>query len=243
MQAPKLPSLEDRLPDLAVAIRACARELSEARPTTSYIPFFEDLYAVVHGLKGVLGILAGSQEHRNFILRFVEVLQESLSGPMVLRKMKDAAKILEEIADRLDYPDLRSQDRASLAEKLDALAACYERDIPHEERMKEVPEHLFYVNEFVSKKAREISLLHLNQCVVEDNILLDQIPFWRTQLQEALLFPEFGRGIVVNFLPFINSEGSRTLKVWAWVAASSHSRATLKQRIKDVMPKVNITKV
>ncbi|RZA00170.1 MAG: hypothetical protein EOP11_18620 [Proteobacteria bacterium] len=106
-----------------------------------------------------------------------------------------------------------------------------------------MPAHLFYVNEQVSKKAREISLLGLNHCVVEDQILLDEIPLWRTQLNEALLHAEFGRGLVVNFLPFISSEGSQSLKVWAWVAAATHSRAALKSRVKEVMPRVTISKL
>ena len=66
---------------------------------------------------------------------------------------------------------------------------------------------------------------------------------WRTQLTEALSSAEFGRGLVINFLPFLSPEGSRKLKVWAWVAASTHTRAALKMRIKEVMPKVAITKV
>ena len=99
------------------------------------------------------------------------------------------------------------------------------------------------MSEFGSKKAREISLLKLNFCGVEDETRLDEIPLWRTQLQEALNSREFGRGLVVNFLPFLSPEGSRTLKVWAWVAAASYSRASLKQRVKEVMPKATITKL
>ena len=108
--------------------------------------------------------------------------------------------------------------------------------------MESIPSHHSYVNEFVSKKAREIQLLNMNHCVVEDEALLDDIPLWRANLNEALNSPEFGRGILVNFLPLLSPEGSRTLKLWAWVAASSLSRASLKQRIKEVMPKTQITK-
>lgn len=240
---PDLPRFADRLPDLLDALRQGAASLQASPPKQSYIPFFEDMYAVAHSLKGVLQILACPPEVALAITALSETLVAALAGDQICRKNKEAGSRLAEFAGLLDQADLGSLKAEALVKPLDALKALYERDIPHEERLKEIPSHLFYVNEFVSKKARETNLLGLNHCVVEDEILLDEIPLWRTQLVESLTSAEFGRGLVVNFLPFLSPEGSRKLKVWAWVAAATHSRAALKQRVKEVMPKVAITKL
>lgn len=241
--APDLPRFADRLPDLLEALRQGAASLQAAPPKQSYIPFFEDMYAVAHGLKGVLQILACPSEVAAAITALSETLVSALAGSQICRKNKEAGSLLADFARLLDQPDLSLLKSEDLAKPLVALKALYEEDISHEERLKEIPSHLFYVNEFVSKKARETHLLGLHHAVVEDEILLDEIPLWRTQLEESLSSEEFGRGLVVNFLPFLSPEGSRKLKVWAWVAAATNSRAALKQRIKEVMPKVAITKL
>lgn len=238
---PELPNFRDRLPDLTQALRQAGRDLCESKPNQSYIPYFEDVYAAAHSLKGVIGILDCPKGMADFILGFNQTLLKGLSGPSICRKTKEAGEIFLKIADVLDRDEIANESQ--LEPWNPQLAALYSDDLDHEARLREVPPHLFYVSEFVSKKAREISLLKLNFCVVEDETRLDEIPLWRTQLQEALMFREFGRGMVVNFLPFLNPEGSRTLKVWAWVAAASHSRASLKQRIKEVMPKATLTKL
>jgi len=240
---PELPRFADRLPDLLEALRQGAASLDASPAKQSYIPYFEDMYAVAHGLKGVLQILSCPPEAAVAITALSETLVSALSGDYICRKNKEAGALLTQFASLLDQPDLNALRAADLMKPLEALQNLYETDIPHEERLKEIPSHLFYVNEFVSKKARETNLLGLHHAVVEDEILLDEIPLWRTQLEEALSSPEFGRGLVVNFLPFLSSEGSRKLKVWAWVAAATHSRAALKQRVKEVMPKVLLTKL
>jgi hypothetical protein len=242
--SPELPNFSDRLPDLVQVLRLSGRELSEARPSQSYIPYFEDVYAVAHSLKGVIGILDCPKPMADFIFALNETLLQALSGIFLCRKNKEAGTAFLRLADALDRDKpAETADLAALNEWLPQLAALYSEDGDHEARLKEVPAHLFYVNAFVSKKAREISLLKLNFCVVEDEILLEEIPLWRTQLQEALLSPEFGRGLVVSFLPFVSSEGSRRLKLWAWVAAASYSRAGLKQRLKEVMLHASLTKL
>jgi hypothetical protein len=168
----------------------------------------------------------------------------ALSGISVCRNLTDTGKVFQRMANALDIDrPAEEADLALLTGEIEKLAALYTDDLGHEARLADVPAHLFYVNDFVSKKAREITLLNLNHCVAEAEARLDDIPLWRTQLNEALLSPEFGRGMVVNFLPFLSSEGSRTLRLWAWVAAASHSRASLKQRVKDLLPKVTITKL
>ncbi len=224
-------------------LRQSGSHLHSARPNQTYLPYWEDTYAVAHNLKGVLNILSSPPVVAEFITRFTEVLLQGLSGASICRSLKPAGDLFLEIAALLDVSEIEKISRSSLLGTLDRLVFLYATDEEHNERLKDVPAHLFYVNEFVSKKAREISLLNLNHCVVEDEILLDEIPLWRTQLSEALNSSEFGRGIVVNFLPFLSPEGSCRLKVWAWVAAATHSRASLKQRVKEVMPKVAITKL
>lgn len=227
-----------------MALRQAGRDLVASKPNQSYIPYFEDIYVVAHGLKGVILILDCPQAMANFVLELNEILLKSLSGSAICRKNKEAGELFLSLADLLDRErPAETVDGAELQAWLPKLESLFTDDAAHEERMQEIPPHLFYVNEFVSKKAREISLLGLNHTVVEDEVLLDSIPLWRTQLQEALIYPEFGRGLVVNFLPFLNSQGSRSLKLWAWVAAASHSRAALKQRIKEVMPKATLTKL
>ncbi len=241
---PDLPTFSDRLPDLTLVLRQAGRDFADSKPNQSYIPYFEDIYAVAHGLKGVIHILECPEGMAKFVLEMNELFLKTLGGSAICRKNKEAGEALLALADLLDrdHP-AETVDMAQLNEWLPKMDSLLSEDAKHEERMKEIPPHLFYVNEFVSKKAREISLLGLNHTVVEDEVLLDSIPLWRTQLQEALLSPEFGRGLVVNFLPFLNSQGSRSLKLWAWVAAASHSRAALKQRIKEIMPKATLTKL
>lgn len=238
-----LPSFSDRLPDLVQILRMTAENLESCKPNQTFLPYWEDVHGVAHSLKGVLEILACPPTLANFIRGLNDALTEGLSGPSICRRLPETAPLFRELSRALDEEEKQDPGEAYFTEWLKKFRALYQPDLPHDERMKEVPAHLFYVNDQVSKKAREISLLKLNHAVVEDLILLDEIPLWRTQLNEALLSPEFGRGLVVNFLPFISSEGSRKLKVWAWVAAATHSRASLKQRIKEVMPKVQLGKL
>jgi len=233
-----LPAFTDRLPDLVQALRTASRELKTAGLNQSYLPYWEDVYAVAHSLKGVLTILRCPPDLADFIVRFTASLSEGLAGASVCRELKRASLSFAVLAEALDGATLPEPD--FYADWLATFTKLYALDIEHEARMSEVPSHLVYVSEQVSKKAREISLLKLNQCVVEDIILLDEIPLWRTRLNEALLHPDLGRGLLVNFLPFISSEGSQKLNVWAWVAAATHSRAALKARVKEVMPEVSL---
>lgn len=245
-QGAELPSFNDRLPDLVQVLRSIASELQQkgqAQISQSYLPYWEDLYASAHSIKGVLKILSCPPELSAFIVSFNENLLSALSGNKICRRLEEAGNCFLQISDELDKQDADKIDHPKLKTLLTDLEALYDTDLNHEDRLKEIPSHLFYVNEFVSKKAREVSLLNLSHCVVEDEVLLDEIPLWRTQLSDALTHPEFGRGIVVNFLPFLSPEGSRHLKVWAWIAAASHSRAVLKQRVKEFLPKAHIGKL
>lgn len=239
----ELPKFADRLPDLQQALREAGAELQAAPKSQSYLPAWEDLYSAAHGLKGVLQLLSCPEGLAGFIVAFNEALVSGLSGPSVCRETQAAGAKFIQLAALLDEPEPEKIPVQALHDWLGEFRQLYKLDVDHNERLKEIPPHLFYVNEFVSKKAREITLLHLNHCAVEDEILLDHIPLWRTQLRQALISEEFGRGILVNFLPFLSPEGSRRLKVWAWVAAASHSRASLKQRIKETMPNTHLSKV
>jgi hypothetical protein len=240
---PELPKFGDRLPDLTILLRQAGRDLETSRANQTYIPYWEDVYAGAHALKGVLYVLNSPKPMTEFILGFTYCLQMALAGTSVCRRNKEAGQAFLELAQTLEQNEPEAVSAAFLKDWLKNFESLYQEDVGHEERLRGVPPHLFYVNELVSKKAREVALLGLNFCVVEDLILLDDIPLWRTQLNEALVSPEFGRGLVVNFLPFLSSEGSRTLKAWAWIAAATYSRAALKQRVKEVMPKVTITKL
>lgn len=240
-EEPNLPKFQDRLPDLISCLRQCGGELAKANNKQSYIPYWEDVYAIAHNLKGVTRILPTPPEMVKFIERFTDILHSALAGDRVCRENKQSGTIFQKMASLLDSDG--NIGFSSLQELCSELEKLLTVDKNHEERLAEIPSHLFYVNEFVSKKSREIKILDLHSCVVEDEILLEEIPFWRTQLNEALIHQEFGRGILVNFLPFLSSEGSKNLKVWAWVAAASHSRASLKQRLKEIMPKVKLGKI
>ncbi len=239
----EFPSFTDRLPDLILAVRTASQDLSASKPTESYLPYVEDLYTVLHGLKGSLNLIKIEKEFEVFVLRFCELLSNCLQGEFVIRDKAKIGSVLDGIREILEHPQLQHHEGVGLQQKLDQFQELMMKDIPHAERIKLMPSYVFYVNDLVSKKAREVSELKFNDCVVEDTVMLEQIPFWRAQLNNALHCPEFGRGIVVNFLPLLSHEGSRSVKLWAWVAAGSLSRATLKQRIKDVMPKVTITKL
>lgn len=241
---PGLPNFSDRLPDLTQALRQAGRDLCEAKSTQSYIPYFEDVYTVAHSLKGVTRILSCPKPMEDLIIELNVQLVRALSGTSICRKLAETGAVFLAMAQALDIDNPAEEaDLDLLGKQIQQLTALYQEDVAHEARLADVPAHLFYVNEFVSKKAREITLLKLNHCVAEAEARLDDIPLWRTQLNEALVSPEFGRGIVVNFLPFLSSEGSRSLRLWAWVAAASYSRASLKQRVKELLPKVTITKL
>lgn len=242
--SPELPNFSDRLPDLTQVLRQVGRDLAEAKANQSYIPYFEDIYTVSHSLKGVTRILACPKPMEDFIVELNVTLVRALSGTAICRRLADCGKLFREMAELLDRDrPAETADMGALNAQLETLRGLYTEDLAHEARLAQIPAHLFYVNDFVSKKAREIDLLKMNHCVVEDEARLDDIPLWRTQLNEALVSPEFGRGMVVNFLPFLSPEGSRSLKLWAWVAAASYTRANLKQRIKETMRKATLTKL
>lgn len=223
-----------------MAIHASARGLALLKPPGSYLPLWEELYHAIHNTKGVMQILKTPEKMQRFLLSFHQTILAATTGPQVVRSAAEVAARLVEIADHLDKKT-QNPDFTFLEKKLREIESLYTNDLSHEKRIETIPENLYYVNDFVSKKVREIQVLGWNHCIVEDEILLEQIPFWRAQLQESLALPSKNQGLLVNFLPFINSEGSKTLKVWAWVAAPTDSRAALKQRIKEEMPKVKIT--
>jgi len=237
-----LPNFRDRLPDLILSLKQSGNSLQSTSTRQSYLPYWEDLYMVAHTLKGLVRLLVCPPEMAKFILDLNELLHSALGGPFLCRNLKDCGKYFLSLSDLLEAEEDK-MDFQALEKTLGQIRSLLAQDIDHEERLASVPAHLFYVNDFVSKKAREIHLLQLHQCVIEDKILLEEIPFWRGQVNEALLFPEFGRGLVVNFLPFLSPEGSSKLNVWCWVAAASHSRASLKQRLKEVLPSVAIGKI
>lgn len=239
---PDLPKFSDRLPDLVLALRQIGRDLAQSPANQSYLPFWEDIYASVHSVKGVLKILSCPEQLAIFIVELNDTLLQGVTGDQICRRVKEAGQAFEQLAGYLDV-ELEKIDVPKLQAWLDNFRSYYIQDESHEERRKRIPLHLFHVNDQVTKKARESDLLNFNQCVVEDEILLDEVSLWRTQLNDALTSPEFGRGLVINFLPFISPEGSRHLKVWAWVAAPTHSRAALKQRIKEAMPKAKLGKL
>ncbi|NUM89628.1 MAG: hypothetical protein HUU37_10520, partial [Bdellovibrionales bacterium] len=222
--------------------RHVAQELAALGPHNSYLPAWEDLHAGLHSLKGIVNILATPPGMGDFIVRFTHLTGEALAGSSVIRRGKEMADALLPIAQLLEQGN-GSWNLAELSRSLDKIPPLMEPDIPHERRLEDIPADLYYVSELVSKKAREIALLRWNHCIVEDQILLDQVPFWKTQLLESLEIENRGRGFVVNFLPFIGPEGGRELKVWAWVGAPTDTRAALKQRVKAVMPKVQITSI
>lgn len=242
-EAPDLPRFSDRLPDLVHILGITGSSLLRAKTTQSYLPYWEDIYAIAHSLKGVSQILLCDQRLQQFIFRFCDFLSDGLTEKSICRKVHEAGSRFSSLSEILDKEQLHDINFETLNSTMDELNALYDQDLNHEQRLAEIPRHLFYVNEFVSKKAREISLLHLNHCSVEEEILLDEVALWRTQLNEALQAEDFGRGMIVNFLPFLSPEGSRQLKVWAWVAAATHSRAALKQRLKEFMPKISIGKI
>jgi hypothetical protein len=238
-----LPRFTDRLPDLIQALQITGEALASAQPKQSYLPYWEDLFQTTHSLKGVLGILSCPPTLARFITALDQTFVMGVSGPLVCRRIQEAGAMMSELAHLLYTTEPDLLDGKPLSAWIERFLDLHAQDLDHEARLKEIPSHLFYVNEFVSKKAREIVLLNLNHCVVEDQVLLEEIPLWRAQLQEALLGPEFGRGLLVNFLPFLSPEGSRKLQVWAWIAAATHSRASLKQRIKEVLPRASIGKI
>ena len=235
-----LPSFEDRLPDLVLVIQNSARKLETVTPPGSYLPTWEDLYQSVHSMKGVVGILKAPEPLRLFILNFHEAIAAATVGQKVVRDTAATAKCLAEIANHLNQK-ISALDVKFLDKKVREIESLYVDDLPHEKRTESIPGDLYYVSEIVSKRVREMLHFGWSHCIVEDEILLEHIPFWRAQLQESLVLPDGNMGLLINFLPFISSEGSRTLKVWAWVAAPTDSRAALKQKVKDEMPKVKIT--
>ncbi|MFM9458640.1 hypothetical protein, partial [Streptomyces europaeiscabiei] len=78
------------------------RDLSEARANQSYIPYFEDVYAVAHSLKGVTRILECPKAMEDFILDLNETFVRALSGPSLCRKLAEAGAVFLAMADLLD---------------------------------------------------------------------------------------------------------------------------------------------
>ncbi|RZA08645.1 MAG: hypothetical protein EOP11_04285, partial [Proteobacteria bacterium] len=165
-----LPAFTDRLPDLGQVLRTASRDIAAAGLNQSYIPYWEDVYQVAHSLKGVMYILSCPPELEAFMMELNAALLAGLAGPLVCRDLKAAGKAFGALSEGLDQSPLPGA--AFYAQWIAGFHGLYSEDVDHDARMNEVPAHLFYVNEQVSKKAREISLLGLNHCVVEDQILL-----------------------------------------------------------------------
>lgn len=236
----KLPHFRDRLPDLLETLQSIGNRIQALPNTQSYIPYWEDLYTNLHGLKGVTQILPCEPELASFIVELCESVLCAYGGNKILRDYKKTGALLLRTKDCLAKANFSGETAQNLVQELQQL---FTDDLPHREREKLMPAHLFYVNDFVSKKFRETQLLNINHCVIEDEIFLNEIPEWRKKLDAFLDHEEYGRGFIINFLPFIQSEGSRKVKIWAWIALATPTRATLKQRIKESIPQVTITKI
>jgi len=235
-----LPHFRDRLPDLFEALHTTAHQLKKISKHHSYLPYWEDLYSVLHSLKGVTQILPCEPELVETILALNNCMMKAYSGPFLIREHEKVSGILLQLKNSFSQIPLATN---TIKTELEQLQKTFILDIDHKSRTAKMPPALFYINEFVSKKFRETELLHLNHCVIEDEILLQEIPNWRKKLEQFLDHPEFGRGFIINFLPFISSEGSRKVKVWTWIALATPTRAALKQQVKEHIPSVHISKL
>ncbi len=235
-----LPELRDRIPDLTDALEQCAKALQKLPKNKSYLPAWEDLYMVTHALKGVSKLLPAEQSLITAVIELSDTVALALQGNSLVRDHAKTAEILLQIKELLEKEKISVENSQSV---LQNLRASYIDDLTHQERLKEMPTNLFYVNEIVTKKYRETVLKNIFHCVLEDEILLQEIPSWRMELDQFLNHKDFGRGFVINFLPFINSEGSSKIKIWAWIALGTTTRAELKQRVKESLPNVSIAKV
>ncbi|PMV51538.1 hypothetical protein, partial [Pseudomonas sp. FW305-3-2-15-C-LB3] len=90
-----------------------------------------------------------------------------LQGPNIIRDKIRASQILAGVTEILEHPQLKTQEGASVMQLLDQLQGIMITDLDHAERIAGMPPYVFYVNDLVSKKAREVSLLKFNDCVVE----------------------------------------------------------------------------
>ncbi|MCO5142128.1 MAG: hypothetical protein M9962_03455 [Oligoflexia bacterium] len=233
-----LPSFFDRIPEFSNCIKSVHNQIY-VDSKQSFIPYWEEVYQKAHSLKGVLKILNCPEALAESFVRLTDTFANAVSGPFICRNLEEAKKHIEDLGKIFDQ-ESKFISAKSLTDWITKFESMHEKDIDHNERMKNISLGLFYINPFVSKKIREVELLHLHHCVAEEEILLSDLPTWRAQLENSIHEEGKGRGLIVNLLPLISPEGSRTIKVWAWVAANTESRAQLKQHVKEHLPKCQV---
>jgi hypothetical protein len=228
-----LPHFADRLPELASESDICAENL-ETGVHKSYLPAFERLHAFVHGLKGVTKILQASTREEKFICDYNEALLLAIKEEFILERRLECAGLLRSIANQLRAAKFLGREKV-----LEEFKALYVKDLNHEERMQFVPSGLAYVNEFVSKRAREAHLLELREYFLESTISLEELPRWQEKIQIAMNEGIPRAGLFINFLPFIQTERSKEVRAWAWVGVDQDDDE-FADFVKEIIPDIKV---
>ena len=235
------PSIFDRLPDFAQKLKSEANALQQAPAHQSYLPYWESIYKPVHALKGSLGLLACPVELRNFILQLNSCLVAGIREDKIVTNLAKAGSKFMALASKLERLKEETVATAGLKEDIESIVALYETDLTHSERASTIPPKTAFIDEFTSKKIREMYRLGLCHFSLHEKMMLEQLPVWNKSLEESLVFSEGGRGLVINYLPMLRGVLVSQFHVWAWVACEESHAEYLLAILKQKFPKANFS--
>jgi hypothetical protein len=227
-----LPSIRDRLPDLVLAMEETLRQLAiHHRPQ---ILAWDRLYQTVHSVKGLLNILPCEVALRDFLLQFNLILSQLVEGICAPKQPSSSGETLQEMVAILNATPLDYTLEKSLKKFKDSLVKTETQNLP-------LPFTLHYPDPKVNARWQEAARLSYSILFVEDNILLQQIPEWKTKLAKTIDLVSGELGFVIHTMPFIFADSSRNIKLWTCLAIPQTKFENVKNEIKSQFPKATIT--
>lgn len=179
--------------------------------TVSAFSIFEQIYALVHSLKGVSKILGASEKEAKFIGKFSDALSALLRDNRAIPE-QDFHKVTDALDEMLDSAP------AKIAK--DTLAWLHERAeaFPeHAERLLQNPEFPTPVSEVISKKVFIARTLGLEIVQVSADCPLLEFPAWLETLKEQVHSLQGSLNSWIHASPQIDTKNSGLVKAHAWL--------------------------
>lgn len=223
-----LPALRDRLPELCHEIELSIQGLKKSN--RSALLAVEPLYEKVHSLKGLTKILQTEETLSKFLFSFNEDLSQICKGASSVCMRDECATQLEKINQLLHSSPIVSVEinnallvfRKTL-KKIDAAATELPFTMP-------TPDARAY------SRWHEAKQLGYKCFSVEESILLQEIPKWRSGLLECMKRNSEDRAFLVHSIPFVFAEASRSVRFWVCFAVPKEMEYSLLNQIKSQLP-------
>lgn len=204
---PELPSLRERLPELTEQILSSLKYLEvESRPQ---MPAWDAIYQKAHTLKGLINILPCDQELADSLEGFTEFFSELCRGKYDPNNPRELRTTLNCIVEALQ----RGESIAALVQELllnQKTRVAFVGSLPFS---------LPFPDPRVSRRWEEAQDLGYVCFFLEEEIPLAQVVEWRKKLMQLLADKTEGHAFIIHSLPFVFSEGTRLIRIWAACAS------------------------